>query len=72
MPRGNRKGPMGFGPTSGRGRNKDGLSFLSESMRIELENLEQMSFENVTEICENLRNRRTRRYLIQLHKEFCK
>lgn len=51
---------------------KDGLSFLTESMRIELENLEQMSFENVTEICENSHNRRTRRYLIQLHKEFCK
>lgn len=51
---------------------KDGLSFLTESMRIELENLEQMSFENVTEICENLHNSRTRRYLIQLYKEFCK
>ena len=24
MPRGNRTGPMGFGPTSGRGRNKGG------------------------------------------------
>jgi hypothetical protein len=51
---------------------KDGLSFLTESMRIELENLEQMSFENVTEICENLHNRRTRRYLTQLYEEFCK
>jgi hypothetical protein len=51
---------------------KDGLSFLTESMRIELENLEQMSFENVPEICENLHNSRTRRYLIQLYKEFCK
>lgn len=50
---------------------RDGSSFLTESMRIELENLHQMSYENVTEICESLRNQRTRRYLTQLYKELC-
>jgi hypothetical protein len=48
---------------------KDGLSFLTESMRIERETLEQISFDNMIAICEKLRDRRTQHYLTRMHKE---
>jgi hypothetical protein len=48
---------------------RNGLSFLTESLRIELENLEHIHFSDLHEIRTGLRNQRTRRYLFELHKE---
>lgn len=48
---------------------KDGLAFLTESMRIERDDLEGISFESPDEICESLRSRRTADYLRGLYRE---
>lgn len=51
---------------------KDGMAFLTESMRIEREDLNKMSFESVDEICESLHDHRTRKYLTGLYRELSK
>ena len=51
---------------------KDGLAFLTESMRIERDDLEGISFESLDEICESLRSRRTADYLRGLNRELKK
>ena len=48
---------------------KDGLAFLTESMRIERDDLEKISFESLDEVCESLRNRRIADYLRGLYRE---
>jgi hypothetical protein len=48
---------------------KDGLAFLTESMRIERDDLENCSFEALDEVCESLRSRRTTDYLRGLYRE---
>jgi predicted transcriptional regulator of viral defense system len=48
---------------------KDGLAFLTESMRIERDDLQEISFESLDEICESLRSRRATDYLRALAKE---
>ncbi|MFZ3137811.1 MAG: hypothetical protein WA126_10530 [Thermodesulfovibrionales bacterium] len=48
---------------------KDGLAFLTESMRIERDDLEEISFESLDEVCESLRSRRTADYLRGLYRE---
>ncbi len=48
---------------------KDGLAFLTESMRIEPDDLEELSFDSLDEICESLRSRRTTDYLRGLYRE---
>ena len=48
---------------------KDGFAFLTESMRIERDDLEKISFESVDEVCESLRSRRTTDYLRGLYRE---
>ena len=48
---------------------KDGLAFLTESMRIERDDLEKISFESLDEVCESLRSRRTTDYLRGLYRE---
>ena len=48
---------------------KDGLAFLTESMRIERDDLEKISFESLDEVCESLRGRRTTDYLRGLYRE---
>jgi hypothetical protein len=48
---------------------KDGLEFLTESMRIEWEDLQNISFESIHEICESLRDKRTKRYLTGMYRE---
>jgi predicted transcriptional regulator of viral defense system len=48
---------------------KDGLAFLTESMRIEREDLEKMAREGLDEVCESLRSRRTTDYLRGLNRE---
>lgn len=45
---------------------KDGLAFLTESMRIERDDLEEISFESLDEVCES---RRTTDYLRGLYRE---
>jgi len=50
----------------------DGLAFLTESMRIEREDLEKMAWEGLNEVCESLRDRRTTDYLRGLNREFGK
>jgi hypothetical protein len=51
---------------------KDGLAFLTESMRIERDDLEGISFESLDEVCESLRSRRTTDYLRGLYRELKK
>ena len=48
---------------------KDGFAFLTESMRIERDDLEKISFESLDEVCESLRSRRTTDYLRGLYRE---
>jgi predicted transcriptional regulator of viral defense system len=48
---------------------KDGLAFLTESMRIERDDLQAISFESLDEICQSLRSRRTSDYLRALARE---
>lgn len=48
---------------------RDGPSFLTESLRIERDDLERMSFESLDEICGSLRDRRTVQYLRKLARE---
>ena len=50
----------------------DGLAFLTESMRIERDDLEGISFESLDEVCESLRSRRTTDYLRGLYRELKK
>jgi len=47
----------------------EGLSFLTESMRIEIEDLRNLSFKGIDELCKSLRNKRTKNYISQLYKE---
>jgi hypothetical protein len=51
---------------------KDGLAFLTESMRIERDDLEGVSLESLGEVCESLRSRRTADYLRGLYRELKK
>ena len=51
---------------------KDGLAFLTESMRIERDDLEGISLESLGEVCESLRSRRTTDYLRGLYRELKK
>jgi len=51
---------------------RDGVDFLTESMRIELDDLKRMSFEKLNEVSESLRNRRTGDYLRKLFQELQK
>ncbi|MGM0466146.1 MAG: type IV toxin-antitoxin system AbiEi family antitoxin domain-containing protein [Acidobacteriota bacterium] len=51
---------------------KDGLVFLTESMRIERDDLENMSFESLSEVSGSLRDRRTADYLRNLFQELRK
>ncbi len=51
---------------------KDGLVFLTESMRIERDDLENMSFESLSEVSRSLRDRRTTDYLRKLFQELRK
>jgi len=48
---------------------RDGPSFLTESLRIEHEDLENMTFDSLDEICESLWDRRTVDYLRNLARE---
>jgi hypothetical protein len=48
---------------------RDGPSFLTESLRIEREDLENMVFDSLDEICGSLRDRRTVDYLRNLARE---
>jgi len=51
---------------------KDGLAFLTESMRIERGDLEKMAWDGLKEVCESLCNRRTQKYLLGLKGELAK
>ena len=51
---------------------KDGLAFLTDSMRIEREDLEKMARKGLNEVCESLRSRRTTDYLQGLFRELGK
>jgi hypothetical protein len=51
---------------------KDGLAFLTESMRIEQDDLENLSLESMNEVCESIRDRRTLNYLRGLVRELGK
>lgn len=51
---------------------RDGLAFLTESMRIERDDLGKVSFESLDEVCESLRDRRTTDYLRGLYRELKK
>lgn len=48
---------------------RDGLAFLTESMRIERDDLKKVSFESLDEVCESLRDRRTTDYLRGWYRE---
>ena len=48
---------------------KDGLRFLTDSMRVEEDDLEEISFDDFEEIHESIRNKRTKDYLLNLKKE---
>jgi hypothetical protein len=48
---------------------KDGLAFLTESMRIEREDLGNMEWDGLNEVCGSLRNRRATGYLRGLARE---
>ena len=43
--------------------NRNGLSYLTESLRIEEDDLQSLSFEAVDEILDGIRSRRVRAYL---------
>jgi len=47
---------------------RDGLAYLTDSLRMEKEDLSRISFRPLEAICESLRDRRTVDYLKQLHK----
>jgi|TARA_B110000093_G_scaffold148861_1_gene162075 hypothetical protein len=47
----------------------DGIAFLTESMRIELDDLFAMSLATVNEVIESIRNKRTQKYMHQLSEE---
>jgi hypothetical protein len=47
----------------------EGLSFLTESMRIEIEDLRNMSLKGIDDLCESFRNKRTLDYIKKLVKE---
>jgi hypothetical protein len=49
--------------------NSDGLSFLTESLRIEVDDLASIDFSPGQEIRDSLRDERTRDYLLHLEKE---
>ena len=51
---------------------KDGLAFLTDSMRIDREDLENMALDDLNEVCESLRERRTTDYLRGLVRELGK
>jgi len=51
---------------------KDGLAFLTDSMRMEREDLEKMAWKGLNEVCESLRSRRTTDYLQELLRELGK
>lgn len=51
---------------------RDGLAFLTESMRIEIEDLKKISFEELDDLSASLRDKRTREYLSRLHMELGK
>ena len=51
---------------------KDGLAFLTDSMRMEREDLEKMAWKGLNEVCESLRSRRTTDYLQGLFRELGK
>jgi hypothetical protein len=51
---------------------KDGLAFLTESMRIEREDLENVAWDGLNEVCDSVRNRRTADYLRGLVRELGK
>jgi len=38
-------------------------------MRIEIEDLRNLSFKGIDELCKSLRNKRTKNYISQLYKE---
>ncbi|MFZ2054914.1 MAG: hypothetical protein WAU81_12060 [Candidatus Aminicenantales bacterium] len=48
---------------------KDGLGFLTDSMRIEREDLANVDWEDLNEVCVSLRDHRTRDYLRGLSRE---
>jgi hypothetical protein len=48
---------------------RDGLAFLTESMRIERDDLKKVSFESLDEVCQSLRDRRTTDYLRGWYRE---
>jgi hypothetical protein len=48
---------------------KDGLGFLTDSLRIEREDLDNVEWGGLDEICDSLRNRRTRDFLRGLRQE---
>jgi hypothetical protein len=48
---------------------KDGPAFLTESMRMERDDLQEISFESLDEICKSLRSRRVTDYLRALARE---
>jgi len=48
---------------------QDGLSFLTESLRIERDDLNNMTFDSLDDICRSLRDRRTVDYLCKLARE---
>jgi hypothetical protein len=48
---------------------KDGLAFLADSMRIEREDLKNLAWDGLNELCESLRSRRTTDYLRGLARE---
>jgi hypothetical protein len=51
---------------------QDGPAFLTDSMRIERDDLKTISFDNLDEVCDSLRDRRTVNYLLGLFLEMKK
>jgi predicted transcriptional regulator of viral defense system len=51
---------------------RDGIDFLTESMRIERDDLKMISFERLAEVSESIRDSRTADYLRQLFQELQK
>ena len=47
---------------------RDGLDYLTVSLRIEAEDLARISFRPLDAICRSIQNRRTREYLVELEK----
>ena len=48
--------------------NRDGLNYLTASLRIEAEDLARISFRPLDAICRSIQHRRTREYLVELQK----